>query len=116
MGLTLVLLSWLPASCGVGCRHCSDPVLMWLWLWPAATALIQLLAWEPPYAVGAALKRPKKKKKKRPAFGLGLSKVKPGEWQAWAYTAICQLMLRTRTDHPRFNVLIYVSTYFQRVG
>ena len=61
-------------------------------------------------------KKAKEKKKKRPAFGLGLSKVKPGEWQAWAYTAICQLMLRTRTDHPRFNVLIYVSTYFQRVG
>ena len=29
-----------------------------------AIALIQLLAWEPPYAVGVALKRPKKKKKK----------------------------------------------------
>ena len=28
-----------------------------------ATPLIQLLAWEPPYAMGTALKRPKKKKK-----------------------------------------------------
>ena len=27
-----------------------------------ATALIQPLAWEPPFAEGAALKRPKKKK------------------------------------------------------
>ena len=47
-------------SCGVGLRRDSD--LMWLWLWrkPAAVALIQPLVWEPPYAVGAALKRPKK--------------------------------------------------------
>jgi len=32
---------------------------------PAAVALICLLAWEPPYAVGAALKRKKKKKEER---------------------------------------------------
>ena len=41
-------------SCGVG-RSCgSDPVLLWLWHRPGATAPIQPLAWEPPYAVGAA--------------------------------------------------------------
>ena len=40
-----------------------DPEL--LWLWQAATALIRLLAWEPPYASGVAPKRPKKKKKKK---------------------------------------------------
>ena len=38
-----------------------DPVLLWLWCRPAATALIRPLAWEPPYAAGAALKRPKNK-------------------------------------------------------
>ena len=32
-------------------------------LWPAAIAPIQPLAWEPPYAVGAALKKWGKKKK-----------------------------------------------------
>ena len=41
-----------------------DPTLLWLWCRPAATALIGPLAWEPPYAAGAALKRQKKKKKK----------------------------------------------------
>ena len=51
-------------SCGVGCRQGSDPVLLWLWCRPVATAPIQPLAWEHPYAAGAALKRPKKKKKK----------------------------------------------------
>ena len=40
----------------------SDPALLSLWHRPAATALIQSLAWEPPYATGAALKRQKKKK------------------------------------------------------
>ena len=53
-------------SCGVGCRRRSDLALLWLWHRPAATALIRPLAWEPPYAAGAAqemAKRPKKKKK-----------------------------------------------------
>ena len=46
-------------SCSVGHRHSSDPML-WLWRRPAAAALIQLLAWELPYATGAALKKFKK--------------------------------------------------------
>ena len=51
-------------SSGVGRRHGSD--LMWLWLWcrPAAVALIQLLAWEPLYAMGVALKGKTKAKTK----------------------------------------------------
>ena len=32
----------------VGCRHGSDPTLLWLWSRPVATALIRPLAWEPP--------------------------------------------------------------------
>ena len=39
-----------------------DPTLLWLWCRPAATAPIQPLAWELPYAVGAVLKRQKKEK------------------------------------------------------
>ena len=50
-------------SCGVGRRHSLD--LVWLWLWPAAVAPIGPLALEPPYAVGAALKRQKIKKEKK---------------------------------------------------
>ena len=55
-------------SCGVGHRCDSDLVLLWLWRRPVATALIRPLAWESPYAVGAAqeiAKRQKKKKKKK---------------------------------------------------
>ena len=39
----------------------SDPTLLWLWWRPAAAAPIGPLAWESPYAVGAALERKKKK-------------------------------------------------------
>ena len=50
------------AQAAVGQRHSSDPVLLWLWHRPAAASLILPLAWELPYAAGAALKRKKKKK------------------------------------------------------
>ena len=52
-------------SCGVDHRHGLDPTLLWLWCRPAATALIGLLAWELPYAMGTALKRENSKKKKK---------------------------------------------------
>ena len=53
---SLALLSGLrtPCCCGCGVR-------------PAAAAPIRPLAWELPYAAGAALKREKKKKKKKQA-------------------------------------------------
>jgi len=39
-------------------------MLLWPWCRLVVTALIGPLAWEPPYAVGAAHKMAKKKKKK----------------------------------------------------
>ena len=48
-------------NCGVGCRHSLDLVLLWLRCRPAASALIQPLTWEPPYASGLALKKKKKR-------------------------------------------------------
>ena len=63
---SLALLSGLRSSvamsCGVGHICGSDPILLWLWSRPAAVAPIRPLAWEPPYAVGVALKSQKKKK------------------------------------------------------
>ena len=47
-------------SCGVGRRHGWDLVWLWLWCGLAAAAPIRPLAWEPPYAAGAALKKKKK--------------------------------------------------------
>ena len=59
-------------NCGVGCRCDLDPELLWLWHRLVATAQIRPLAWEPPYAVGVALekiKRQKKKLKEKVLFG-----------------------------------------------
>ena len=49
--------SGIAVSCSVGCRRGSGR--------PVATAPIRPLAWEPPYAVGAAPKMAKKTKKKK---------------------------------------------------
>ena len=43
-------------SCGVGSRCSSDLALLWLWCRLATVALIRPLAWEPPHAIGEALK------------------------------------------------------------
>ena len=44
-------------SCGVGCRLSLHLILLWLWCMLEATDLIRLLGWDPPYAVGVALKQ-----------------------------------------------------------
>ena len=59
------LVGWgygVAVSCGVGCRHGSDPELLWLWRKQAAVAPIWPLAWGVPCAAGAALKSKIKKK------------------------------------------------------
>ena len=59
-------------SCGAGCRRGSDPVLLWLWRRPVATAPIQPLAWESSYAAGAAQEMAKRQKQKKKKFNLFL--------------------------------------------
>ena len=61
----LASISGIAVSYGVGCRRSLN--LLWLWLWcrPVAIAPIRPLAWEPPYAVRAALEKTKDKKKKK---------------------------------------------------
>ena len=49
-------------SCGVSRRCGSDLALLWLWWRLAPIAPIRSLAWELPYATGAALEKTKKKK------------------------------------------------------
>ena len=52
-------------SRGVGHTLGLDPVLLWLWCQPGATAPIRPLAWDLPYAGGCG---PIKKKKKKDIF------------------------------------------------
>ena len=40
-----------------------DPVLLWLWRRPVATALIRPLAWESPYSAGVAQEMAKRQNK-----------------------------------------------------
>ena len=61
-------------SCGIGRRCGLDPVLLWPWHRTATAALIQSLAWEPPYAAGAALKRQEKKIRNKYFLSKGLIK------------------------------------------
>ena len=64
---SLALLSGLRIRpcCGVCCRCGLDLALLQLWHRPAATAPIKSLAWEPPYATGAALGKQTNKKTRK---------------------------------------------------
>ena len=52
-------------SCGIGCKYSLALALLWLWCWPVATALIQPLTWEPPYALRGGPKKTPPPKKRR---------------------------------------------------
>ena len=52
-------------SCGVGHRCGLDLAFLWLCCRLVATALIQPLAWELPYAAGSGPRKGKKTKKKK---------------------------------------------------
>jgi len=56
-------------SCGIGHRRGSDPMLLWFWCRPAATAPIRPLPWEPPSAAGAAQEMAKRQNKTRKRYG-----------------------------------------------
>ena len=63
--------SGVAVSCSVGRRRGLDPALLWLWCRPAYTAPIRPLAWESPYAAGAAQEIAKKTKKKKKKISWG---------------------------------------------
>ena len=56
-------------SCGVGHRPSMDLALLRLWHRPAATAVIEPLAWELPHASGAALEKQNKTKLRSKELG-----------------------------------------------
>ena len=81
-------------SCCVGCRCGSDLALLWLWCRLAATALMGLLAWEPPYAAGTAVEkrqRQKIKKKKEVHFKSLNTNMKSKAPRRHVYTVYCRI-------------------------
>ena len=58
--------------------------MLWLWHRPAAVALIGPLAWEPPYAMGTALKGQKKKKK---------SGKREASFHLWHHEVVCNFLI-----------------------
>ena len=91
--------SSIATSCGVGRRCGSDPALLWLWLWPAAVAPIQPLAWEFPYAAGAALKTTKT---------LAYKKYVALSWNSWVLfsTAVFILLNHQARELRAFSLTI----------
>ena len=70
----------LSVSYGVGHRCSSDLALLWLWCRPVAVAPIRPLAWELPYAAGAALQ---KKEGREGGWMEGKGKKKKREFPLW---------------------------------
>ena len=75
-------------SSDVGLRHGLDLASLWLWCRPVVTSLIQLLAWEPPYTAGVALKKKKKKKRTENVLRMGMFQAerpenRPGQDEVW---------------------------------
>ena len=83
-------------SCGVGCRGGSDPKLLWLWHRLVTTALTGPLAWEPPYAMGAAQemanKQTNKQKKNKTDIALSSGALKSLEVTYLAHPRHCSIL------------------------
>ena len=114
-------------SSSVAHRYGLDPAFLWLWCRPSAVALIRPPAWEPPYAVGAALKRQNKQTKKQPTCGLTnswWSYEKRSTWTSrmvvWGAWQVCSLKIKKRKEKltqisiSRVWKLVKGSWYFEK--
>ena len=67
--------SGIAVSCDIGHRCGADLALLWLWCRLAATAPVGSLAWEPPYATGAALEETQRQKQTNKQKNSFISKI-----------------------------------------
>ena len=102
-------------SCGV-CHRCgSDLALLWLWYRPAAKGLIGPIAWEPLYAMGAALKRQKDKKTKKKKKERKKERKRMGNNGKAKYTHKPKLFFTVQTTHNVLWCLQYMQTNMQNI-
>ena len=69
-GLIPGLAQWVKDELWCRLQTWLDPALLWLRCRLAATAPIRPLVWESPYAMGVALEKAKRRKKKKNSTGL----------------------------------------------
>ena len=105
---------------GVGHKRGSDWASLWLWCRLAAVAPIRPLAWEPPYAGGASLKRQQLKKKNKREKQLFVD-VLVGEEKGIVYGDLVTVTVSSVPGSPQqsigmatFYTLIEVNGHFQR--
>ena len=79
-------------SCGAACRRGSVLALLWLWCRPVGIAPIRALAWEPPYAAGAALEKTKKNPKNQKPENQHVIRLSPAEQTVVKYYAMSFLL------------------------
>ena len=101
-------------SCGVGRRRGLGLALLWLRRRPVATAPIRPLAWEPPYATGAALEKDPPQKRYLFIFIQVLTLCLCG----WEIVSVCQLgshlwKPRDIFENPETTKCQTVSTNFR---
>ena len=97
---SLSLRMWCCLSCGVGHTCGSDTVLLWLWRGLAAAAPTWPVAWELPYAAGAALKKQNKTNKQTKRLGENNEELNP-----WGWAGDCLgLLLLPIIQSPHFDV------------
>ena len=101
---SLVLLSGLRIQhcleLSAGCRGGSDLALLWLRCRPVTTGQIRFLAWEPPYAAGAALKSKKKEKQKKKEIIIIINKL---------FYSFFQLIWQVIMDSALQNYWLFIS-------
>ena len=103
-------------SCDVGCRRSSDPTLLWLRRRLAAIATIGPLAWEPPYAMGAAVENAKRQKKKKIPYRIFfISSSVNGQLGCFHILAIVNSAGMNTGVHVSFGITVLFS-YMPKTG
>ena len=97
-------------SCGVGRRHGLDLALLWLWCRLATP--IRPLAWEPPYAMGAALKRQKKEKKRKDKKRTTTKKTSEGNNKTRAIVQVVYYTICFESAMKMSEIFISISSLY----